>query len=550
MKTHFGPLAVVALLVVPMSTEAQAATYAASYVVPQGGLRGEGNVRDSPGILSTPARLVVEDVTVGAALDQLRSTSGVAIAYSPSLLLDTNAVTCLCADLTVNEALEIITRGTLFEFVEVADQLVVRPKASFVVDRNVPVYIPVSTLSETLIRRRITASERALRPTQQVVGTITGRVVDAQSGLPVAAAQAFITDLDIGSLSQQNGSYVLANVPAGPRTVTVQRIGYREASQTVTVAAGQTAVLDFRITEEALALDAIVVTGTAGGTQMRAIGNSVNRLAAAAVAEQAALVNVQDMLTARTPGLSFSETSGQVGGGTTIRVRGVSSLSLGTQPLIYVDGVRVDNNASAGPNIGDGSQSSSLNTFNPEDIESIEIIKGPAAATLYGTEASAGVIQIITKRGQAGAPRWDLSVRAGSNFMMDPAGILGTHYGCSEDGDASVRVTCAPENLVEYNPYDEGNAWVRNNRHLHPSLAKGDLFNNGFGTTYSLSARAAPTRCVTSCPRNGRMSRASLTTTTTRAPMFGQTSTWLHHRACRSTSLPPTRKGRHDTRTR
>src|SRR5690606_840545 len=142
-----------------------------------------------------------------------------------------------------------------------------------------------------------------------------------------------------------------------------------------------------------------------------------------------------DLLGSREPGLSFARGSGNVGTGSQIRIRGVSSLSMNSQPLIYVDGVRVDNQGAAGPNIRDGRQVSKLDDFSPEQIESIEIIKGPAAATLYGTEASAGVIQIITKKGSSGAPQFDISTRQGTTFLMNPSEKIGLSWGRDPDTD-------------------------------------------------------------------------------------------------------------------
>ena len=85
-----------------------------------------------------------------------------------------------------------------------------------------------------------------------------------------------------------------------------------------------------------------------------------------------------------------------------------------------------------GPSLGDRRQSSTLDNINPQDIQSIEIIKGPAAATLYGTEASAGVVQIITKRGASGTPQFSMSVRGGVNYLKDPAGRLGGFWACTD----------------------------------------------------------------------------------------------------------------------
>jgi len=326
-------------------------------------------------------------------------------------------------------------------------------------------------------------------------GSIAGRVFDAASGQPIPAAQVFISDLDIGVLSQQNGSYLLANVPVGPRSVTVQRIGYRQLAQTVTVAAGQTAVLDFRITEEALALDEIIVTGTPGGTQRRAIGNTVSSVSVAEVTQSVAITNMQDLLGARTPGLRFTSLDGNVGAGSPITIRGAGSFANSrNRPLIFVDGVRVDNSPERGPDIADGRQVSVLNDFNPDDIESIEIIKGPAAASLYGTEASAGVIQIITKKGQEGAPEFNISIRQGMNYVANPAGKLGGQFTCpvvpspGQKVNASDPVGACPTrgDLVPYNMYDDGNAYIRAGYFDWPTE---NLFQNGPSRGYNLDVR-------------------------------------------------------------
>ncbi|HUF76637.1 MAG TPA: TonB-dependent receptor [Longimicrobiales bacterium] len=319
-------------------------------------------------------------------------------------------------------------------------------------------------------------------------GSIAGRVVDAQSGQTVPAAQVFISDLDLGVLTQQNGSYILLNVPVGQHTVTVQRIGYRQVDQTVAVAGGETAVLDFRITEEALQLDEIIITGTPGGTQRRAIGNTVTTVSVADVTQDVAITNMQDLLSARTPGLEFSRLSGNVGAGSGITIRGTGSFSSSrNQPIVFVDGIRVNNDVSAGPTVGVvGGDVNVLDDFNPEDIASIEIIKGPAAASLYGTEASAGVIQIITKRGQEGSPEFNVSIRQGVNYLADPAGRLGTMWTCPTD-PAPGPTDCQNESdLIPYNMYDEANNYIRNGYFSWPTE---NLYSNGHSQSYNLDVR-------------------------------------------------------------
>jgi len=216
----------------------------------------------------------------------------------------------------------------------------------------------------------------------QAQGTVSGQVVDNQSGNPMGAVQVHIPAAGIGVLSSADGTYTLSNVPAGEHEVRGQILGYRVFNQTVTVTAGQVTELNIRMARDALALDELVVTGTAGGTRARAIGNVVGRVQAAQLTEVAPISSMQDLLGAREAGLSFHRGSGNIGTGSQMRIRGISSVTMGSQPLIYVDGVRVDNEGAGGPNIRDGRQVSTLDDFSPEEIESIEIIKGPAAATL------------------------------------------------------------------------------------------------------------------------------------------------------------------------
>jgi TonB-linked SusC/RagA family outer membrane protein len=263
---------------------------------------------------------------------------------------------------------------------------------------------------------------------QATQGVVAGVVVAEGSQRPLADAQVAIEGTTLGAATDATGRFRVANV-AGPTVrLTVRRIGYQPA--TVTARVGAT---DVRVTmrERALELSQVVVTGTAGVAERRAVGNAVTTVRAADVTATQPVRSVQDLLTGRAAGVSVVGSSGQVGTGSRIRVRGASSLSLPNDPLIYVDGIRVDNQQASGPTSqGFGSRPiSRWNDFDPDDIESIEIIKGPAAATLYGTEASNGVVQIITKKGAAGRPSWNLLGRYGANWIPDWRDRLYTNYG-------------------------------------------------------------------------------------------------------------------------
>ena len=275
--------------------------------------------------------------------------------------------------------------------------------------------------------RAATEPVRAARTLR--VATIIGTVTDAATHQPVGSVQVTVVGTTIGTVTDAQGRYRLIGVPAGPVRIRARRIGYNSVDQAVTARDGESITVDFSISTATLALDAVVVTGTAGGTQMRAIGNTVDKLDVAKLAESSPAVNVQQLLGQKSPGVLILPNPGMVGTGSAVRIRGAASLSLTNQPIVYVDGVRVDNNPAGGPAIRNGRYASRLNDFNPEDIESMEIIKGPAAATLYGTEASNGVIQIITKRGKSGKPRFDATIKEGANYLPGVADRINPSYG-------------------------------------------------------------------------------------------------------------------------
>jgi TonB-linked SusC/RagA family outer membrane protein len=184
-----------------------------------------------------------------------------------------------------------------------------------------------------------------------------------------------------------------------------------------------------------VSLDEVVITGTAGAEQRRSVGNSVATINAADQLAKSASITLTSLLAARAPGVNVLSTTGRVGAGPSIQIRGRNSLSQGNSPLIYVDGVRVNNSTGTGPSVvtgafsGQGAQiGGRLNDINPDDIESIEVISGPAASTIYGTDAANGVIQIKTKRGHVGAPEITTRMETGSLYFKDAVDRVATNY--------------------------------------------------------------------------------------------------------------------------
>ncbi len=258
-------------------------------------------------------------------------------------------------------------------------------------------------------------------------GTISGQVITPDRG-PIASVQVDIPQLGQGALTGSDGRFTIQNVTPGTYDVRFNQIGYRSHTEEVIVQAGETTQLSVELVREALRLDEVIVTGTPGGTQRRAIGNVVDQLDADDIRGVMHTQNVQDMLSSRSAGMMQLGQAGSPGGGYGLRVRGTSSIGLNNSPLVYIDGVRMDAQPRNPGGVHYGVPQNALNTLNPADIASIEIIKGPAAATLYGTEASAGVIQILTHKGAAGAAQYDFTFSGGTNWLWDPAGRTGTRY--------------------------------------------------------------------------------------------------------------------------
>ena len=330
--------------------------------------------------------------------------------------------------------------------------------------------------------RRVGVGAMVLAPmiasAQQPTGTITGRVIDRGTQQPVMGVTVRVVGTTRGAQSSEQGTYRITGVPAGAVTVQALRIGYASISRPLTIGAGETATLDFALDPAATQLDVVQVTATGQEQSRRESGVSTALVNVPAEVPQAAVSNFQNVLSSRAAGVTVQEAGGTTGSAARIRIRGSNSVSLSNDPLIIVDGVRVNNDQGTGASIGVGGQvPSRLNDINPEDIENIEIVKGPAAAALYGTAAANGVIQITTKRGHAGTTKWNFHTEAGSvNEVTDyPANYWtldlsspfvapgDTLFPCTLDFQA--RGLCSSDTkLVSYNPLEQNSPFVRGYR--------------------------------------------------------------------------------------
>lgn len=270
---------------------------------------------------------------------------------------------------------------------------------------------------------------------QAGAGSVAGRVTETRAGQGLAGTTVEVQGTALAATTGPDGRYRIAGVPAGTHVIVARRIGYVAVRQSVAVAADRAASADFTLTASAFSLEEVVVTGTPGGEMRRSLGNAVPVVDAPAELQKSAAPDLGSLINSRVPGAIVTMGTGRIGAGPTIQIRGRSTLSLSSEPLVYIDGVRVNNAVNQGPGALLGSSfgtqnsqvASRLNDINPDDIESIEVIKGPAASTIYGTEAANGVIQIITKKG-SGPAKWNARIEQGTVSFYNSTGRMPTNY--------------------------------------------------------------------------------------------------------------------------
>lgn len=286
---------------------------------------------------------------------------------------------------------------------------------------------------------------------QQAV--VTGSVRSESALEPLVGVEVSIEGTPLSAVTDAEGRYRFDDAPEGEATVRARMIGYQSQARTVQVTAGQVVTVDFELGVTAVDLDELVVTVT-GPLRTREVGNSISQIDAEDVAATLP-ANLTSLIRGRSTGVTVRQSSGSVGTASAIKIRGATSLGLDNTPLVYIDGARIDNSNLMTANFSVGGQNySRLDDINPEDIESIEIVKGPAAATLYGTEAGAGVLRITTKRGQSPQARWRFWAEQGANWdatdwwsmAWNPAGGVGLE---ALTGVAAATDTVYDLNLLE-----------------------------------------------------------------------------------------------------
>lgn len=311
--------------------------------------------------------------------------------------------------------------------------------------------------------------------------TIRGTVVDAGTQEPLANVEVSLRESAIQTVTNASGQYTLsARVDPGSYTLQISRFDRGAEQVRLTLAAERTVqVAPVALQQTAVALEGIVVTGTGVSARRVEVANTVESVSGEEIAEAPGASTVDQALQGKVTGALISENSGQPGGGVSIRLRGTSSILGGAEPLIVVDGVILDNSDAAlvslGANAGRGSAAltNRLADIAPGDIDRIEILKGAAAAGLYGSRANNGVIQIFTKRGRQGEPRITFRTEASVNQTPDEYDLLSYPFAGPADV-AFVRMTRAGDTIRLGGPVERFDI-------------QDQLFRTGVGTTNQIS---------------------------------------------------------------
>lgn len=325
--------------------------------------------------------------------------------------------------------------------------------------------------------------------------TVTGTVVQAEDRQPLAGAQVQLRGTNQGALTGPDGRFSFeAAAPAGSYTLAVSFLGRRTATRPITLpSSGTVTVETIALEQSAVELSEVVVTAPGVAQERRAMGNQVSSVGAAELNRAPAAIGVGAALQGKVPGAVISQSTGQPGGGITIRLRGSNSILGSAEPLIVVDGTIIDDNTDgliglnanlSGANRGGSSISSRLADISPDEIENIDILKGASAAALYGSRAKNGVVLITTKRGQQGRPQFTFGtdVTVGSTpkkydlVTIPIAGWGDVSYGTPTNGPITLGGPVTRYDLQDM-------VWrtaVGNNTHASLSGATG-------GTSYFLS---------------------------------------------------------------
>ncbi len=414
--------------------------------------------------------LVVVDSTLKYAVQEIARQADLRVVYDNTSPLIAKHVTVAIKEEKIAKAFAAVLRGTglMAKFASDGETVVISEPGN--------------------AARRWSKDTSAAR----IGGVVTGVVLDSATRSGISGVTVSISGTKIVATTDRDGKFVLANIQPGDVDVMVKIFGYKATGRSVTVAGGQSTAIRFVLTAIPTALSGVVTTAT--GVQRKIeVGNDITTLNVDSIMQRMPVTSVNDLLANRVPGMDVARTSGSPGAPSKIRIRGLSSINSTNDPILIVDGVRVysaqgntgkavvnpldaflggggvDRSTNmvmtrreAGTSYADQLVPSMLDQIDPNSIATIDVLKGPSAVALYGTDAANGVIVITTKRGEAGPVRWNASMSFGTETMP---GQWPTNYFMwghrSSLGDSSgtpmqCRIAdialgdCTPDSLYQY----------------------------------------------------------------------------------------------------
>lgn len=349
-------------------------------------------------LLAHRVTIALDDVSRDRAIDAVARNAKIVIQYRGQLLRTySDPVTIRVVDAPLGVVLERILSGT-----------------------------PLRVSSDGVGHLTIVDSETALGTDSVTArGVVAGRVVDSATGRGLSGATIKVVGTKLSAVTSDSGGFTLKAVPLGERVLAVRLFGYKMAERAITLADTGRVTVRIRLASVSTVLSGVVTTAT--GTQRRLeVGNDIAVLNVDSIRQVAPITTVTDILESRVPGLTVVHSSGAPGDPARIRLRGTSSITGNNDPIIIVDGIRVysaqsdprtANTAGSGvtakgangvilqvPN--NYAAPSPLDQIDPNSIETIEVLKGPSASSLYGSDAANGVIVITTKKGRSGPTHW------------------------------------------------------------------------------------------------------------------------------------------------
>jgi TonB-dependent SusC/RagA subfamily outer membrane receptor len=321
-------------------------------------------------------------------------------------------------------------------------------------------------------------------------GTIRGTVTSRSTGEPLADVRISVSGTGFVATSSTSGTYIVRGVPPGRVDLRVTRFGYQEATTSVNVHTDGIATANLSMTRSAASLPEVVTTAT--GEQRRVeVGNTIDHIGVPALMESAPIRSVTDLLNTRAPGVLVQQGT-QTGTGARVRVRGIGSIALANDPIYVIDGVRLTSYAGASPGVPPfaspfstlGNNPSRLGDLNPEEIETIEVVKGASAGTLYGTDAANGVIVITTKKGHSGNTQWTTFGEVG---LLNDRNSYPNNYtlaGHSPSGALMIRGEC---NL----PLVSAGTCIKDSVRIYTPITDPDATPLGYGYRASLGLQVS-----------------------------------------------------------